>query len=643
MAHPQIDPQALAEAVAVGNVPTLLMVLVQLTGDESWLKEPYTLTRTRGMEDNDSGGLSPELQVCVREAATEALLRWNAGAGVANPSPCPTLLVRMLSASMGERVPDEYGPMLAAEISSALGTQPPAEPLNPPPGFRVAIIGAGITGVAAAVRLKALGLPFTVFERSESVGGVWRDNRYPGAGVDTPSHLYCYSFAPNDWPHYFADRDEVVAYLERVSRQFGLEEYIRLNSDVLRVCYQPERRCWQVEVRSSAGSVEMVEASVVITAVGAFGVPKLPQLSGLDSFAGPLFHSAHWPNNLSLAGQDVAVIGNGASAMQIVPAIADQVANLTVFQRSPQWAQPFDKLHKPVPAPLRLLLRDVPLYRAWYRLRLMWIFHDKLYTSLRCDPEWPDSARSINKHNDRHRKFLTDYIRTELAGRPDLLAALVPDYPPFGKRMLMDNGWYAALRRDDVTLVTQPVTEVLPEGPVTADGTTWPADVIVAATGFDVVRFLASVDVIGVGGRTLREVWDDDNCAAFLGLAVPGFPNLFTLYGPNTQPGHGGSLIGTIEEQLDYVADVLRQMVQFDIETVECRRAVYDGYVQLVDAAHERMVWTHPGMSTYYRNSRGRVVVNSPFRNLDFWNMTRHADIESVFVCEPAVERSSRS
>jgi 4-hydroxyacetophenone monooxygenase len=325
-----------------------------------------------------------------------------------------------------------------------------------------------------------------------------------------------------------------------------------------------------------------------------------------------------------------------------VPAIAGQVAHLAVFQRAPQWAQPFEKLHKPVPAPLRLLLRDVPLYRTWYRLRLTWIFHDKLYASLQRDPKWPDSARSINKHNDRHRKYLTDYIRAELSGRPELLAALVPDYPPFGKRMLMDNGWYAALRRDNVSLVTQPVAQVVPEGLTTADGTTYPADVIVAATGFDVVRFLASVDVAGIGGRTLREEWDDDNCAAYLGLVVPGFPNLFTLYGPNTQPGHGGSLIGTIEEQLDYLADVLRQMFERGIATVECRRTVYQDYVRQVDDAHERMVWTHPGMSTYYRNSRGRVIVNSPFRNLDFWRMTRHADIDSVFVCEPAIERSSR-
>jgi 4-hydroxyacetophenone monooxygenase len=642
MAAPQIDTRALAEAVAVGNIPTLLSVLVQLTGDESWLREPYTLTRTRGMEDNDSGGLPPGIQARVRDAATKALLRWNAGEPPAIPCPSPGLLVRILSATMGDRIPDEYGPLLAAEMSAGLGTAPPAQPLNPPSGFKVAIIGAGITGIAAAVRMKALGVPFIVYERSASVGGVWRDNRYPGAGVDTPSHLYSYSFAPYDWPHYFAERGEVVEYLEQVCRQFGLEKHINFGSEVLCARYQPQRQCWQLEVRPSGGPVERVEASAVVTAVGAFGVPKLPALSGLGSFGGQLFHSAQWPHNLSLVDKRVAVIGNGASAMQIVPAIADQVAHLTVFQRAPQWAQPFEKLHKPVPAPLRLLLHEVPLYRTWYRLRLMWIFHDKLYESLQRDPEWPDSARSINKHNDRHRQYLTDYIRAELSGRPDLLAALVPDYPPFGKRMLMDNGWYAALRRDNVRLVTQPVTHVVPEGLVTANGATYPADVIVAATGFDVVRFLASVNVVGMGGRTLREEWEDDNSSAYLGLVVPGFPNLFTLYGPNTQPGHGGSLIGTIEEQLDYLADVLRQMFQRDIATVECRRTVYEDYVRQVDDAHERMVWTHPGMSTYYRNARGRVIVNSPFRNLDFWSMTRHADIDKVFQCVPVIERSSQ-
>jgi 4-hydroxyacetophenone monooxygenase len=643
VAKTQIDPQALIEAVAVGNVPTLLMVLVQLTGDESWLREPYTLARTRGMEDNDSGGLAPELQTRVREAATEALLRWNAGEPITNPDPCPALLVRMLSASMGERVPDEYGPMLAAEMRAALGHGVVAEPLTPASGFRVAIIGAGITGIAAAARLKAVDVPFTVYERSSKVAGVWRDNHYPGAGVDTPSHLYSYAFAPHDWPHYFASRDQVVEYLEQVCDRFALHDDIRLNHEVLRVRYVSERRLWKLELRGADGSVAVTEANVVITAVGAFGVPTLPQLDGLDSFAGPLFHSACWPDQVSLAGKDVAVIGNGASAMQIVPAIADQVRHMTVFQRSPQWVQPFDKLRKPVPSSLRLLLKAVPLYRIWYRLRLLWIFHDKLYAALQRDPDWPDSERSINKDNDRHRKFLTNYITSELEGRPDLIDALVPSYPPFGKRMLMDNGWYAALRRDNVALVSRPVAQVIPDGLVTDDGQTWMADVIIAATGFNVVRFLASVNVIGVGGRDLRDVWDGDNCAAYLGTAVPGFPNLFMLYGPNTQPGHGGSLIGTIEEQLDYLIDVLSQMIQADIEAVECRQQVYDDYVHHVDEAHARMVWTHPGMSTYYRNSRGRVVVNSPFRNIDFWNMTRHADIDSVFVCQPAaIERSGR-
>jgi 4-hydroxyacetophenone monooxygenase len=482
------------------------------------------------------------------------------------------------------------------------------------------------------------GVPYEVIERADTLGGVWRDNRYPGAGVDTPSHLYSYSFAPHDWQHFFADREEIAEYLAKVARDFDVLPNVRFGTEVERAKFDTATQRWVLTTRAPDGTVEVTAADVVFSAVGAFACPKMPNIPGLDTFTGPLFHTAHWPEGESVSGKRVAVIGNGASAMQVVPAIAGKVDTLTVFQRDPQWVQPFAKLHQEVPDQARFLLRDVPLYRAWYRLRLTWIFHDKLFSALQRDDDWPDQSRSINQENDRHRTFLTKYIEGELADRPDLIAQLVPTYPPFGKRMLMDNGWYTALQRDNAELVSEPIKRVVPTGVVTASGRQFEVDVIVAATGFDVVRFLSSVDVVGVDGKSLREEWDDDNCAAYLGLAVPGFPNFFMLYGPNTQPGHGGSLIGTVEDQLDYVVEVLRHMFKNGIGSVACRRSVYEEYVRRVDDAHDRMVWTHPGFSTYYRNSRGRVVVNSPFRNLDFWRMTRDPEVEKAFICEPDVD-----
>jgi 4-hydroxyacetophenone monooxygenase len=356
----------------------------------------------------------------------------------------------------------------------------------------------------------------------------------------------------------------------------------------------------------------------VISAVGAFNQPRVPRIDGVAGFRGPAFHTARWPS-VDLRDKRVAVVGNGASAMQVVPAIAPTVRSLTVFQRSPHWIAPFPKFHAEVPAPLRGLLRDVPLYHGWYRQRLAWTWNDRLHPTLQRDPQWPHPERSVNADNDRHRAYFTAYIERELADRPNLVRAVVPTYPPYGKRILLDNGWYRALRRPNVDLVTSPVTR-LERGSVRVEaGTEHPADAVVFATGFNVVSFLSTIEVVGRGGRSLHDVWDGDDARAFLGLAVPGFPNFFILYGPNTQPGHGGSLISAVEAQLHYIVAALASSAG----PVEVRREVFDEYNAKVDRAHERMVWTHPGMATYYRNTRGRVVVNTPFRIVDFWTMSR--------------------
>jgi 4-hydroxyacetophenone monooxygenase len=266
-------------------------------------------------------------------------------------------------------------------------------------------------------------------------------------------------------------------------------------------------------------------------------------------------------------------------------------------------------------------------------VRLGWTFNDRIHPALQKDPEWEHPDRALNAMNDAHRAYFTGYMVDELGDRADLLPKVLPTYPPFGKRMLMDNGWYRMLRNDRVTLVDDPIAKVGPTSITTADGSEYPADVLVIATGFDVLRFLTAFDVIGRDGRRLRDLWDDDDARAYLGTAVPGFPNFFILYGPNTQPGHGGSLIFVVEMQMRYVMDVLRQMADNGIAAVECRQDVHDRYNEGVDAAHERMVWTHPGMSTYYRNRRGRVVVNFPYRNVDLFEMTRRADM-AAYRCE---------
>lgn len=645
------------EAIAIANIPTLLLVLVQLTGDQRWLDDPYRPTRTRGLGDNDSGGLPESVQQTIRAAATDAILAWRDGRAPRLSDPPPDLMVKMLGRSLGESIPAEYAPMIAAELRQVMSA-PPVDPAVkpsadhavrtppdapagalPPAHFRVIVIGAGMSGLCASAALAQAGIAHLVLERHHAVGGTWLENRYPGCGVDVPSHLYSFSFAPHDWSRYFALRDEIHAYFDKIADDFGVRERIRFGTSVERLDWDAPRQQWIVTTVGADGHRDTLRAAAVISAVGAFNKPRIPNLPGLESFEGPSVHTAAWPaTGVDLDAKRVAVIGNGASAMQVVPAIADRVHSLTVFQRAPQWAAPFEKFRVEVPPAIRFLLRSMPLYRAWYRLRLGWAFNDKSHASLQKDPGWPHPDRAVNELNDSHRAGLTRYIESELAARPELVGKVLPAYPPFGKRMLLDNGWFRALLRDHVELVTDGVASVQPHGVTTTAGTRYDADVLIWATGFDVVHFLAPMEIRGRDARSLREEWRGDDARAYLGSTVPGFPNFFCLYGPNTQFGHGGSLIAVVERQVHYIVSLLRMMFAHHTGTLEVRRAVHDAYNERVDAAHEKMVWTHQGMSTYYRNTRGRVVVNNPFRIVDVWKWTEQAELDD-YVLAPRIDR----
>lgn len=626
------DRERIAEAVAIANIPTLLMGLVQMTGDRSWLEKPYRPKRGRGVGDNDSGGLSEEIQQEIRDAAVEAIVAWKQGKPLALPEPSNAELVEMLSAAMGEPVPEEYGEFTAAQLGQRAMLWDQKIPV--PEGFKVIVVGAGASGLCTAVNLKAAGVPFEVFERRATVGGVWQDNRYPGAGVDTPNHLYSFSFASYDWSQYFVLRDELHDYFEDVADRFEVRQHIRFNTDVIAAVYNSDGQCWDVRIRNADGSEETRSANVLISAAGIFNPPAFPDIPGLDGFTGRMWHSAEWPADGNVEGKRVLMIGNGASAMQIGPEIQNQVESLTIFQRAPHWASPFEQFRKPVPEPLRYLFNEVPLYRNWYRMRLGWTYNDRVYDSLQKDPDWKHPERSLNAVNDAHRAYFVDYIKSELGDRTDLLDKVVPDYPPFGKRLLMDNGWYRMLRNPKVTLVDSGIERIDGDAIVTRDGERHAGDVLLVATGFNVLQFLSTYDLVGRSGRNLRDVWGAEDATAYLGTVVPDFPNFFTLYGPNLQPGHGGSFIFVAEMQVRYIMQMIDAMARRDLGVVECRPDVHDRYIEKVDAIHENMVWTHPGMSTYYRNSRGRVVVNSPYRNVDFFEMTKEVDLDD-YIVEP--------
>lgn len=622
-----MDLNRLRTAVGAADLRCLLMVVFHLSGDRRWLAPPFLPERDVLLIPPEDAGLRPEIQAEIRSAAVALLSRPNADPAIGDPG--DDLMVEMMRACLGEKVPPEYAPMMREEMGLTSrsinwsGPRPDAASHR-----RVLIVGAGASGILLGARFAQLGIPYEIVERNERVGGTWWENRYPGCAVDTPNHAYSYSFGTRyRWSRYFSPRDQLYDYLERCADEFGVRQNIRFRTSVTSARWNEAASTWQVELSTAEGT-EVVEADFLVSAIGQFGQPKLPSIDGLETFAGPSFHTAAWPDDLRLEGRNVAIVGTGASCMQIVPSIVDSVGRLTIYQRSPQWARPVPRYHDPISDDAQWLLAEVPFYAGWFRFTMLWRYGDGLLRHLEKDPEWPHPERSLNRVNDRHRQEMTDHIRGELGDREDLIEKCVPTYPPYGKRILLDNGWYRAIQRDNVELVTDPIDHVDERGIVASDGHHRAADVLVLATGFEMATMAARLNLRGRDGVALSEVWANENPMAYLGITVPGFPNLFVMQGPNSGLGHGGSAIFQSECQARYTTGLIVQMIERQIATIDVRQAEQDAYVARVDERHEHLIWTHPGMSTYYRNRFGRVMSVMPWRLVDYWSMTHEPTLD---------------
>ncbi|MEO9657185.1 flavin-containing monooxygenase [Qipengyuania citrea] len=613
----------LKDGIANANIPALLMVLYQMTGKAAWLQEPFAPGRSPGLDDNDSGQLPDEVQTQIRTAAEEAIEAWLAGKPLAIERPSNLRLAEMLSVAMTEHVPEEYGDIVAAGMGYDL--EPTADTAIAADKTAI-VIGGGVSGICAGIELGKLGIDYTLFEKNEDFGGTWFENRYPGCGVDTPSLTYTFSRRPNDWSMYFPLRDEIEGYLLDTAREFGLYDKARFRTHVEEARWNTATDQWDVTITTPDGKRETHSADYLFSAVGILNIPKFPQIDGLDEFAGEVYHTSRWPAEADLSGKRVAVIGNGASGMQVAPAIADEVSRMTIFARSKQWAAPFPQFRKKVPEGVRYLMQVVPLYRAWLEQRLSWTFNDRVHGTLFRDPEWEHPERAVNEINDAHRRVFTRYVEEQLQDRPELIERVLPEYPPFAKRMLLDNGWFRTIKKPHVDLIPEHLAKVEGNTLSTSSGETVEADVIILATGFQTTNVLGSYDIVGREGQLLRDHWGEDNASAYLGTLVPGFPNFFILLGPNVGSGHGGSMIRNIENQMHFAGQVVQCAEAQEASTVEVKETAYTDYSRRIDDAHDRLVWTHPGTENWYRNSQGRVVAITPWRNDAFWRMTRSPD-----------------
>jgi 4-hydroxyacetophenone monooxygenase len=634
-----INESKLRQALDGADIVPLMLSLVHLTGDGRWLDEaaPHIKGGWSYLAD-----LPDDLQRRIRDELIKVLQR--IASGQQKPAQISDdLLNRMMHISVGVTVPAEYNAVFREEAgfderdyrAVPWRKKVSAQQLE---NFHVLIVGAGFSGIGMAIMLKAAGIPYTIIEKNADVGGTWLENRYPGCGVDTPCHFYSYSFEPNpEWSSFFAKRDEILQYAFSCADKYGIRDAIRFNEEVVDARYDEANSLWRVHTRSSDGKEHSYIANVFIAAVGALNRPQIPNITGLSDFAGPKFHTAEWRTDVDLKGKRVAMIGTGASGMQTGPSIAPDVAQLNIFQRSPHWAIRHPLYHASVSDDVKWVIKHVPYYVSWFRFQLFWSASDGFHRTLQMDPNWQMPDISLNSDNHKMREELIAYIKGRLGDRTDLLAKTVPPYPPFGKRMLRDNNWYDMLKRPNVELVTDKIDHVERDAIVTTDGKRYATDVIVLATGFEARRFLGPIEVLGRGGQRLRDVWGEEDARAYLGITVPDYPNFFILFGPQTNLGHGGSAIFHSECQIRYAMEGIREMIEAGAKSIECRKAPFDAYNVKVDAALAKMVWSHRGMTNWYKNSKGRVATNSPWRLVDYRNMTEHID-PADYILEKADE-----
>jgi len=625
------DDATIAAALEDVSIPTLMLSLVHITGDASLLRSPL---KPQGLFLNEvQGYMSEPDKAEVRRIALDVIRAYRDGGCVLPPPPSPALVREMMSWLVCEDVPDEYVPMMLEELELD-GTDARRVEISAADraraAFPVLIIGCGQSGLLAGIRLREAGIPFTIVEKNPEVGGTWFENSYPGCRVDVGNHFYCYSFEPSDhWTEYFAQQPEIQSYFADVMRRHGIDQHIRWNTEVRSAEWNPESATWEVVLQSEGGESETLSARALISAVGQLNRPNRPDIPGVDEFGGASFHSAQWDHSVDYRGKRVAVVGAGASGFQIVPAIAEDVAELTVFQRTAQWMFPNPNYHEKVGPGVRWALRHLPFYGRWYRFLLFWPGCDGGLAAARVDPEWPVSNRSVSATNEMTREIFTAWISEQVGDDPDLLAKVVPDYPATGKRTLQDNGsWLRALKRPNVELVREGIDHIDERGIVTASGGRYDVDIIVYATGFQANRFLWPMRIVGRDGAVLSEQWGDAP-SAYLGITVPNFPNLFCMYGPGTNLAHGGSLIFHSECQIRYITGCIKALVETPLRSIEPRPSVHDEYYERTQRELEGLVWSHPSIThSWFKNSAGRVHVLSPWRLVDYWSWTRKPNLD---------------
>ena len=530
---------------------------------------------------------------------------------------------KIMNYVVGAEVSEDYVPMMLGELNLR-PSQPikniAASDIRDIKDFSALIIGAGMSGILMGIKLAEKGIPFKIYEKNSSVGGTWADNTYPGCRVDIANHFYSYSFEENhQWSQYFSQQPELEQYFQTCFDKYDLAGMTQFNTEVSAMTFDSSNNLWSIQSINN-GSEESEEFNLVISCVGQLNQPKIPEINGLELFGGNIFHSARWPKDDQITGKKVAVIGSGASAFQIVPSIADQCDELTVFQRSAPWMFPNPDYHRDVDDGKKWLLENLPGYSRWYRFLLFWPGSDQLLDSLFIDPEWQGGETSINETNDQMRQIFTDAMVGQLRDK-SLIPKVIPNYPPFGKRMLQDNGaWLQSLQKDNVRICTHAI-KALTHGGILSNDELHEFDTIILATGFKAQEFFTPICINGGDGFFHDQYGDSPQ--SYLGIAFDTLPNFFSTYGPGTNLAHAGSIIFNSECQVKYICSAIDYILENNIKHLKVKQDVVASYQEKLEARLNQMVWQHPNVSSWYQNSKGKVVTTSPWRLIEYWKWTK--------------------
>jgi 4-hydroxyacetophenone monooxygenase len=621
-----VDEARLASAVHALDPIVALLALVHLTGDRLLLGrlgkafDGVPRANQNSFRPTELANGPQADPAVVQEIRQRLIAAMRVSRTPLITAPDKALFKQMAELCMGREI-QPAGLAMGREQAGFSRDEGAAEPRKAPsPEFKVLVLGAGMMGLVAAVKLKAAGFDFRVIERNDRVGGTWVTNRYPNVAVDTPSVQYSLSFEQNSsWTKYYPRGAEYQRYLDSVCDRYGVRDHVDFDTALKSSVWDEQRRVWTVTCERDGAEV-VYEANVVIVAFGFLTRPLMPNVDGLERFQGPVIHSGEWDESVALDGKRVVLVGTGATAAQIATNVGARAESLKIIQRQTNYMLPDPKVMMEVDPDERWALENIPFVTQWQRFQSFGGMITATMSPAQIDPEYRARTGGVSPMNEAARQASLNYIARKFADRPDLAQKVTPDFPFFAKRPILDCGYYDTLLRDNVELVSGAVAAVEEHEVVLADGRRIACDVLLLATGWT-LDYLSGFDIRGRGGRDLQDSWSPVPFA-YKGLEVPGFPNFFVTSGPNSALTSSHTTLA--EQQVHYIVETLKFMVDEDLSAVDVSEKASADYNAFLDRRLADTIWTQNGTAHgYYRHATGRIVLGFPGPNVELWSAYR--------------------